>query len=64
VNNHWEAAQRQRDYVEALTRKAEVERRAAVAAVRLDAALQLGLRVAGLLIGAGAVLWVLSKFHF
>jgi len=64
VNNHWEAAQRQRDYVEALTRKAEAERRAAVAAVRLDIALRFGLRAAALIVGVGAVLWVLSTFHF
>jgi len=64
MNNHWEAAQRQRDYVEALTRKAEAETRAAVAAVRLDAALNWGLRLAGAIIGVGAVLWVLHTFQF
>ena len=48
----------------ALRRKAERERLAAVAAVRLDAALRWGLRIACAIIGAGAVLWVLSTFNF
>jgi hypothetical protein len=64
MNNHWEAAQRQRNYVEGLRAVAERERRAAVAAMRLDAALRYGLRLAGAIIGIGVVLWVLSTVHF
>jgi len=49
---------------QALIAQAERERLAAVAAVRLDAALRWGLRLACAIIGAGAVLWVLSTVHF
>jgi hypothetical protein len=74
VNNHWEAAQRQRDYLEgatlrelenlALRRKAERERCQAVATLRAEAALRWSLRIACAIIGVGVVLWVLSTFHF
>jgi hypothetical protein len=61
---HLEAAtQRQREVL-AMIEQADRERRAALAAVRLDWILHAGLRLAGLLIGVGAVLWVLSTFHF
>jgi hypothetical protein len=48
----------------ALRRKAERERCQAVAALRAERAVGLGLRLAALIVGAGAVLWVLSTFHF
>jgi hypothetical protein len=48
----------------ALRRKAERERLAAVAAARLDIALRFGLRAAALIVGAGAVLWVLDTIQF
>ena len=48
----------------ALRRKAERERLAALAAVRADAVVRMSLALAGLIVGFGAVLWVLSTFHF
>jgi hypothetical protein len=60
---HQEATVRQLEVL-AMIRRADRERRAAVAAVRLDAALRWGLRLAGLLIGVGAVLWVLHTIQF
>jgi hypothetical protein len=48
----------------ALRRKTERERCQAVAALRAEAALRWSLRLACAIIGAGAVLWVLSTVHF
>jgi hypothetical protein len=61
---HQEGATVRQLEVLAMIRRAERERRAALAAVRLAWILRAGLRLACLLIGAGAVLWVLSTFHF
>jgi len=63
MSTHWRQSEHLNS-VEGLRAVAERERRAAVAAVRLDAALRWGLRLACAIIGAGAVLWVLSTFHF
>lgn len=61
---HQEGATLRQLEVLAMIRRAERERRAALAAVRLDRALRLGLRLAGLIIGVGAVLWVLDTIQF
>jgi hypothetical protein len=61
---HQEGATVRQLEVLAMIRRADRERRAALAAVRLDWILRAGLRLACLLIGAGAVLWVLSTVHF
>ena len=61
---HQEAATARQREVLAMIERADRERRSALAAVRLGWVLRWSLRLAGLLVGAGAVLWVLSTFHF